>query len=126
MEDSLKGKLFEKVKDTIRPHALGQDIRTDSEKAFHVYGTTEVILGKKKIQGQYFASSQVLTNAIGFYFFPIYTHKEEFPPKDYPNLMKGLKGKSCFHIKKDDPQVFSEMEKILQKGVTLYEGLGWR
>ncbi|MBD79592.1 MAG: hypothetical protein CL840_11800 [Crocinitomicaceae bacterium] len=126
MEDSMKGKLFEKVKAKIEPHAKNQDIRTDTDKAYHVYGTTTVVIGKKTTEGHYFASSMKNKNFVGFYFFPIYTHKEEFTAEEFPNLMKTLKGKSCFHIKKDDPEVFDEMEKLLQKGVTLYEGLGWR
>ena len=126
MEDSLKGKLFEKVKSKIEPLAEGQDIRTNTEKAYHVYGTTTVLIGKKKTEGQYFASSMLNKGFVGFYFFPIYTHKDEFTEEEFPNLMKTLKGKSCFRIKKDDPEVFSEMEKLLQKGAKLYEGLGWR
>lgn len=121
-----KIEIFEKLKSIIKPFSAGQDVRTDNEKAFNVYGKTPVVVGKKTIEGQYFASAIIQKNFVGFYFFPIYTHPDKFNSGDYPHLIKCLKGKSCFHIKKMDEAVFKEIEKILSNGARLYEQIEWR
>jgi hypothetical protein len=61
-----------------------------------------------------------MKNHVGFYFFPNYTHPDEF--EDTPDILrKCLKGKSCYHIKKDDDLLFEEIEKILEKGFNFYK-----
>jgi hypothetical protein len=42
-----------------------------------------------------------------------------------PELLKCLKGKSCFHIKKDDPVLFKQMKESLKKGLEAYKKRGW-
>jgi len=74
------------------------------------------ILGKER--QLYFAGAMVQKGYVGFYFFPIYTDPaigKELPAE----LMKCLKGKSCFHIKKDDPQLMEQIEDALAKGYAL-------
>jgi hypothetical protein len=36
-------------------------------------------------------------------------------------LLKTLKGKSCFHIKKADPLIYSQIEQALAHGYQLYQ-----
>jgi len=40
-------------------------------------------------------------------------------------LKKCLKGKSCFHIKKYDQNLFREIELLLKKGMKIYQNDGW-
>jgi hypothetical protein len=40
-------------------------------------------------------------------------------------LLKCLKGKACFHIKKNDPALFDQVEKALRIGVDAYKAKGW-
>jgi hypothetical protein len=42
-----------------------------------------------------------------------------------PELLTTLKGKACFHIKKDDPVLFEQIEKALRIGVDAYKAKGW-
>jgi len=42
-----------------------------------------------------------------------------------PELLKLLKGKSCFHIKKLDSQLEKQIEDALKKGYDLYKKRGW-
>jgi len=55
---------------------------------------------------------------------PVYVDtslKEVFKPE----LIKLLKGKSCFHIKKLDSQLEKQIEDALKKGYDLYKKRGW-
>lgn len=61
---------------------------------------------------------------VGLYFMPIYANpalKNKLPP----SLNKLLKGKTCFHIKKLDPDLLRNIEAALNEGMKCYEGLGW-
>ena len=55
-----------------------------------------------------------------FYFFPIYTHADQFENIS-EEARKALKGKSCFHIKKLSPDLETEIGRMVDLGVELYE-----
>ena len=57
-------------------------IRTDSEENFEVAGTKETMQGKQKVDGFYFASVVPKPKDVRFYFFPIYTHPDQFQLSD--------------------------------------------
>lgn len=93
--------------------------RVDTEKAFEVAGTKEVMQGKQKVDGHYFATIMPKPKDVRFYFFPIYTHVDHYELS--PNMQKFLKGKSCFHIKKLDEDLIAELKGMISKGVELYQ-----
>lgn len=86
-------------------------------------GTKPGMQGKQKVDGYYFASILSKPKDCRLYFFPIYTHLDEFELSD--ELKKCLKGKSCFHIKKLNNKLEIEIKGMIEKGVNLYlaEGL---
>jgi len=53
---------------------------------------------------------------VGFYYMPVYMNDVVRRKLD-PDLLKCLRGKACFHIKKNDPVVFDQIEKALLIGV---------
>lgn len=55
---------------------------------------------------------------------PIYTDTS-FEKVFKPELLKLLKGKSCFHIKSLDKQLELQIEDALKKGYNLYKKRGW-
>lgn len=117
MEDLLK-----KVREILEQFSDGFTVK-QSETSYELTGKKDVIVGKKT-QKMFFASVAVKKGFVGFYFFPIYTHPEEF--KDIPELLrKSLKGKSCFHLKKNDPELLKQVDHILRKGLKLYRKLDW-
>jgi hypothetical protein len=95
-------------------------IAKDEPDAFEVSGTKPVMQGKQQVEGHYFASLVPKPKDVRFYFFPIYTHAEEFDALS-PDLQKALKGKSCFHIKRLSPEVEAEIEALVHQGLTLYQ-----
>ena len=123
MDDELKKQLFDKLVSLLKSYEGTLEVRSATDKAYDLYGKKKVTVGKRDYDGLYFASSIIQKNFTGFYFFPIYTHPEEF--KDIaPELKKCLKGKSCFHMKKDDPLLFEQIKNILNKGFQLYKEKG--
>ncbi len=110
------------LKDMLHAQAPALRIRHDEAEKFEACGTKEVMQGKQKVDGHYFASVIPKAKDIRLYFFPIYTHVDEFSIS--PDLKKFLKGKSCFHIKKLTPEVEEEVKGMIAKGVALYEDDG--
>lgn len=94
-----------------------------SEKGFlEFFGTKEVMQGKQKVDGHYFAGLVAKPKDARFYFFPIYTHAQAFSLS--PELKKALKGKSCFHIKSLSEEMEQEISAMIHKGVELYRADG--
>jgi hypothetical protein len=42
-----------------------------------------------------------------------------------PELLRLLKGKSCFHIRKLAPELPGQVEEALEQGYQMYRGRGW-
>jgi len=95
-------------------------IRKDSKENFEIAGTKEVMQGKQLVDGIYFASIVPKPKDIRWYFFPIYTHVDEYNSLS-DELKKCKKGKSCFHIKKLSASMEEEILQMMQKGVELYK-----
>jgi hypothetical protein len=82
-----------------------------------------VIEGRKKDE-MWFAGILVQKGYVGFYYMPVYANpdmKKVFKPE----LLKCLKGKSCFHIKKNDPVIMEQIKESLKIGYEMYKERGW-
>ena len=110
------------LKDILKSQVPTLRIRKDEPTVLEMCGTKEVMQGKQKVDGYYFASVVPKPKDIRLYYFPIYTHVNAFPLSD--ELKKCLKGKSCFHIKKLSPEMEKEIAEMVIKGVIIYEQEG--
>ncbi len=81
------------------------------------------IEGRKKDE-VYFASIIIQKGYVSFYFMPVYGCNK---PEEifHPNLLKLLKSKACFHIKKNDPDLLEQIKQALEAGLDLYKRRGW-
>lgn len=61
---------------------------------------------------------------MGFYFMPVYVD-EEVKKVFSLELLALLKGKSCFHIRRNDAIVMAQIEKALKTGFDIYRKNGW-
>lgn len=95
-------------------------VRTDSPANFEVAGTKEVMQGKQKVDGIYFASIVPKPKDVRLYFFPIYTNPNEFTDVS-DDIKKLLKGKSCFHVKMLSPELEKEIRQLVELGVQVYK-----
>ena len=112
----------ETLKDILKAHVPTLRIRKDEPTVLEMCGTKEVMQGKQKVDGYYFASVMPKAKDCRLYYFPIYTHKDEFSLSD--DLQKTLKGKSCFHFKKLSPEMEKEIGEMVKTGVELYDKNG--
>ncbi|MEO0898970.1 MAG: hypothetical protein AAFY71_21340 [Bacteroidota bacterium] len=110
----------ETLKDIMREHLGPLRIRHDNERNFEVCGTFETMQGKQKVDGYYFASIMPKPKDVRLYFFPVYTHVDNYGPLP-EKLNKALKGKSCFHIKKLDEELEGQIREMVAKGIELYK-----
>ena len=115
-------KIEQFLKDALSKHTPPLQNRVNSDTNFEMAGTKPAMQGKKKVDGYYFASVMPKPKDIRLYFFPIYTHPDQFELS--PELDKCLKGKSCFHIKKLSPEMQKEIEELIERGVKVYEKEG--
>ena len=95
----------------------------DSKYDLWSYKEDIEVNGKKRDE-LFFASLIIQSNYVGFYYMPIYVDKNLKELLD-PELLKLLKGKSCFHIKKLDDKLEAQIEKALKIGLELYKEKGW-
>jgi hypothetical protein len=103
--------------------AKGFDINLNNETDFELY-TSNPVTAFKKNEKLYFAGAKILKNHVAFYFMPIYI-SPEIKLLLHPELLKILKGKSCFHIKKLDENLENYLSKALEIGFLHYKQNGW-
>ena len=109
--------LFNEMKELMRPFAKGNyKLSADKPGHFEIYYRKEVEILGKKFPELLFASLLIQKGYVGFYFFPIYIN-EALKKKIAPELLNCLKGKTCFHIKKKNPQLLMQINQALHSGV---------
>lgn len=110
----------QQLQDLLSSHCPPLQVRTNKPTNFEVAGTKATMQGKQKVDGIYFASVVPKPKDIRLYFFPIYTHVDQYTDLS-PELKKCLKGKSCFHIKQLNDELASDIAKMIDRGVQLYK-----
>ncbi len=99
-------------------------IQEDSAGQIHLYSKKQIEVSGKKRDEIYFASAMVQKGYVGFYLMPVYS--DVFLVKEIaPELLKCLKGKSCFHIKKLDETLKGQIQNALEAGYSCFEKKGW-
>jgi len=106
--------------EVLKEHVGALKINHEADDKFEVSGTVETMQGKKKVDGIYFSTVIPKSKDVRFYFFPVYTHKDQLG--ELPeNLKKCLKGKSCFHIKKMDDELLKSIKALVAKSIEVYK-----
>jgi hypothetical protein len=116
--------IFEAIKKLLLPYEKGTMKLTNSAGQVVLISKKPVeILGRKR-DDLWFASALIQKGYVGFYYMPVYGDpkvKELIKPE----LLKCLKGKSCFHIKKYDKEIFSQIKDALNVGYNIWHSRGW-
>lgn len=98
--------------------------RNDFDSRYELWSEKQIEIDGRKRNEIYFGGLIIQSSYVGFYFMPVYTDtslKEIFEPE----LLSTLNGKSCFHIKKLDKKLLSQIKKSLEAGFKLYKKRGW-
>ncbi len=115
--NELREILLQYVKGTIKVYA-------DSGGQLQLYSKKDIEVRSKKLPEMYFAGLLVQKGYVGFYLMPVYTDGH-LTSQIAPELLKCLKGKSCFHIKKLDSVLKQQVQHALQAGYGCFEKKGW-
>lgn len=98
--------------------------RKNEPDYFDLWSEKDLVIEGRKRKEVYFAGLIIQKGYVGFYFMPVYAEPEVkvlFPPE----LLRLLKGKSCFHIKQLDDALLSQIEDVLRQGFEMYRRRGW-
>lgn len=118
--------VFMDIKKIMEPFAKGSYVVKDELPGnFSIYYNKPVITAGREYPELPFAALLIQKGYVGFYFFPVYTDPS-LKSQLAPAIAKMLKGKSCFHLKKLDPQLLLQLREAMQAGKKLYEDKGWK
>jgi hypothetical protein len=116
--------IFSKLKGMLKKYEKYFTPKFDLDSKYDLWSIKDLEIAGRKRKEVYFAGLIIQSSYVGFYFMPIYTDtklKDVFGD----NLLKLLKGKSCFHIKKLTPELESEIKQALELGFKLYKKRRW-
>lgn len=117
--------IFQTIRAVLQPYAtLGFSNRLNTETTYDLWSDKNVVIEGKKKNEVYFAAVMIHKGHVGFYYMPVYVEPEMKRIFD-PSLLKLLKGKSCFHIKKLDDALLGHIEDALAEGYRSYKEKGW-
>lgn len=116
--------IFDQIKKLIKKYEPLFTARSDFGSRYELWSEKDIEIAGRKRKEIYFTGLIIQSSYVGFYFMPIYADtslKDVFEPE----LLSTLKGKSCFHIKKLDKKLLSQIKKSLEIGYKLYKKRGW-
>ena len=117
--------IFNKLKNTLKKYSPPMIAGKGSVHGYELIGNKPVPYGstKKIIPGMFFAAVANRKDSVTFHFFPCYMNKAML--ESAPNLVKKLKGKTCFHFKKVEDVNEKELNALLKKGVVAWKKMGY-
>lgn len=116
--------LYDKLRKVLARSKAGLDVRTDTDAAYELYGKKKVTAYGKEFDGMYFVSAVRRKAYVVLYHFPAYSHPAHFAELE-PPLAKCRKGKSCFHVKKADPELLDAIDRFVKQGKQVFKDAGW-
>lgn len=116
--------IFDTLKARMKAYQPPMTARMDDDSHFDLWSEKDLVIEGRKRKEVYFAGLIIQKNYVGFYYMPVYAN-EEMKEVFSPELLSRLKGKSCFHIKKLDPQLLQQIDDALKSGFALYQERGW-
>jgi hypothetical protein len=122
--------IFNKLKVMFKPYEKKLNMKSDYGSRYELEGDKEYEVvsertGKKtKKKNAYFGGLIIQSSYVGLYLMASYLELEKFSSK-YPNLMKTLKGKSCFHIKEITPDLSKEIKSAIKTSYEIYKQRGY-
>jgi len=117
-------RLFKRLKRLLKPYEKPLVPKFDLDSRYDLWSVKDVVVEGRKKKEVFFAGLIIQSSYVGFYFMPIYADSS-LTAFFRPELLRLLKGKSCFHIKTLDSKLEKAIELALNKGYALYKKRGW-
>lgn len=117
--------IFQTVRATMQPYeTFGFNSRINSDTEYDLWSDKNVTLMGKQRKEIYFAGLKIMKSSVTLHFMLIYI-QPEVKELLHPDLLKLLKGKSCFHIKKLDETLMDHIAVALEVGYKAYKQNEW-
>ncbi len=111
---------FDRIKFMFQKYVPPLSVMMDSKERYDLYSHKEVELNGRRYKEIYFGSVILKPKYTGFYFMPMYIFPELL--NEVPDALKKLQtGKSCFHIKKYDKEIFDSITLLMKSGFEMYK-----
>ena len=116
--------IFESLKALLAVYAPPLVAKMDDASHYDLWSVKDLVIEGRKRREVYFAGLIIQKGYVGFYYMPVYAQTEL---KDVfaPELLKLLKGKSCFYVKRLTPELLGQIEFALKIGYEAYQARGW-
>lgn len=116
--------IFETLKKELAVYQPPFQPKNDTERYFDLWSFKDLVIEGRKRKEVYFAGVVGYKDYVGFYFMPVYA-SPEMKALFKPELLKLLKGKSCFHVKKLNEELILQIRQVLAEGFAQYQKSGW-
>lgn len=118
--------IFDAIRKLMEPYDKKRSlvIHADKPSQAHLVSHKPVEIDGRKKDELWFVSAMIQKGYVGFYYMPIYTAgelKKEFSE----TFVKSLKGKTCFHIKQNTPEIMADIKKAIRVGYEAFVDKGW-
>lgn len=117
--------IYNRLKLILKKYENPLESKMDLDSKYDLWSFKDSVIEGKKRKEVFFAGLIIQSSYVGFYYMPVYSEPERMKKMFSPELLKLLKGKSCFHIKKLDEELEKQIEDALEKGYDLYKEKGW-
>ena len=117
-----KAEIFKQVRSVMQTFVPPLTVTKDTEKVFELVSDKSIEFMGKKRDNVYFGAVMIMGGFVGFYLMPIYAQPVLIQQLG-PDLRKLLKGKSCFHIKKTNPDLLKQIRESMEVGLECYRKL---
>jgi hypothetical protein len=116
--------VFSTIKKELSAYQPPFQPKNDTERYFDLWSFKDLVIEGRKRKEVFFAGAIIQKDYVGFYYIPLYAGPE-VKALFKPELLKLLKGKSCFHLKKLDEELITQIRQVLLDGYTQYRKRGW-
>jgi hypothetical protein len=124
MEKKILFEIFRNIKKLMKKYEPPFKSTAFSDTRYELWSKKEVEIAGRKRREIYFAGLIIQGKYVGFYYMPIYA-EPGLKKLLKPELLKLLKGKSCFHIKEQNEIIVKQIEDALKTGFNAYKKRGW-
>ena len=119
--------IFQRLRGALERYSPPLAARTgtvEGKSDYHLWSEKDVVVDGRPRKEVFFAGLIVQKGYVGLYYMPVYAEPER-RELFAPELLKRLEGKSCFHIRRLDDELFGQIEQALANGFALYRERGW-
>ena len=117
-------KIYNRLKKILKKFENPLVAKFDLDSKYDLWSIKDIIIAGKKRKEVFFASIIIQSKYVGFYYMPIYIDTS-LEKVFKPELLRLLRGKSCFHIKSLNETLERQINEALNLGYALYKKRDW-